>query len=251
MPRDARLRTRSAAAACALAVGALLMTASPALAIGDGIIAATDAGDNVGRMKIEGADGRTWTCTATLIAPDRALTAEHCIWNADEWRDITITFGTRNLDSDAGQTAQAVSGEISDRDYRGLRDSIAIIQLNRSIAGVTPARVAGPGAPSSLYGRGTYVLAAGWGTIDKSQDIVSRELRIASMEVADSTATINSGAIRVGETGGGRPQKGDSGGPLFSYDAEGPIVVGVYTGSGTRRGSQHFYMKTAVDPLFG
>lgn len=250
MPLATRFRARTATAACAFLLGALLITASPAFAVGDGIIAATDAGDNVGRMQIKGSDGRTWTCTATLIAPDQALTAEHCIWNADDWSDITITFGTRNIDSDPGQSAQAVSAKISDRDYRGHRDSIAIVQLDRSIVDVTPARVARSGASNDLYSRGTYVLAAGWGTIDRGQDISSRELRIASMEVADPTATINSGAIRVGETGGGRPQNGDSGGPLFSYDEQGSIVVGVYTGSGTRQGDQHFYMKTAVDPLF-
>jgi hypothetical protein len=37
----------------------------------------------------------------------------------------------------------------------------------------------------------------------------------------------------------------------FSEDADGPIVVGVYTGSGTYKGSQHFYMKTSVDPPIG
>jgi hypothetical protein len=223
---------------------------TPAYAIGDGIIAATDAGDNVGLLVATSADGTSSSqCTATLIAPDQALTAEHCIWDVGHWEDIDVTFGTRNLDSDPGESAYAISGQVSTRDYRGPRDSIVILKLDHDIAGVEPARVARPGVSNDLYAKGAYVLAAGWGTIDRDQEISSRELRIASMEVADPTATISSGAIRVKETGGGRPQNGDSGGPLFAYDDQGAIVVGVYTGSGTYKGSQHFYMKTAVDPI--
>ena len=231
-------------------VATLGMGAAPAHAIGDGVIAATDAGDNVGRLVVDLGDGRTALCTATLTAPDEAMTAEHCVWGAKSWQDITVTFGTRNIDSDPGESARVVSCRKSSRDYRGTRDSIVILKLERAIPGITPARVAKPGVSNKLYAKGVDVYAVGWGTINRGQDIRSAELRIAVLEVADPIATLNGGAIRVAETGGGRPQHGDSGGPLFSDDGSGPIVVGVYTGSGIYEGSQHFYMKTSIDPLF-
>lgn len=224
---------------------ALGVSTAPAYAISDGVIAATDAGDNVGRFIAQMPDGRTRLCTATLIATDKVMTAEHCIWDLNAITDITITFGTKNIGSDLGESARAIDWKRSDRDYRGTRDSIAILTLERPITSVAPARVAEKGASNELYARGKYVLAIGWGTINPDQNIRSRELRFAGMFVADPISTINGGAIRVGELDQGRPQHGDSGGPLFAYDDQGaPIVVGVYTGSGKRAGDQHFYMKT-------
>ncbi len=232
---------RRTSVAVAASIGLVFISAGPVQAIEGGSIVYPPNLGFVGRLVNAEGD----LCTATLTAPSKAMTAEHCLWDSDLTK-LTITFGMWNTNDGGGQEAHIVDYEISEIDYRGPRDSIAVVTLDREITGVAPARVAGPGAPNTLYAKGERVLAAGWGTILPGDRVVSAELRAGYMDVADPTSTINSGAIRVEDIGGGHPQHGDSGGPLMATDQEGFIVVGVYTGSGA---DQHFYMKTTREDM--
>jgi hypothetical protein len=119
---------------------------------------------------------------------------------------------------------------------------------------VTPARVAGRDADTELWSRGRTMISLGWGRVDDDGPI-SAELRRADIKVVDSSkdglscvgACPFEGMLIAAEDGHGHPTDGDSGGPLVTFDAQGPIVVGIY--SAEMLGS-HYYMRTARDPFF-
>ena len=240
---------RFASAAAALAAIASLAALVPATAVADGPQArASIVGGSSAR-----AGAYPWMvalsrgCGATLIAPDRVLTAGHCV---EELRaeDLKLYVGARQRERGRirydGRAVTAVE-VASHPGYRSLSggapvNDAAIIKLSAPITDVPLARLAGPG-DGRLFGGGRPATVIGWGVTrtDLRDPPLARSLRQGGLRVL-SDRTCN----RVYGTDGSyrrsvmvcarsrnrsrRPQTspciGDSGGPLV---ARGGLQVGI------------------------
>ncbi|MFC5142714.1 S1 family peptidase [Actinomycetospora rhizophila] len=255
--------------AAAIAAATMLSVTTPAAAIEGGVPVATTEQNYrtfgaLGRVVTTYADGRWGLCTATLIAPTVAMTAQHCMpFKNDRWDegkspseiDIEVAFNVLDLDDGRGVLRKVVAGTESNRDYGTENDSIFLLHLDRPVTEVTPIRAAGH-QEGDLWRKGRPVFALGWGYTEEGRE--SRELRRADTTVRDTVATTAwkiGGALRVNDSGEGVTAPGDSGGPLITLDgADRPVVVGVLWGGGVpwgRSTERSYYMKPGVDSLFG
>ena len=128
-------------------------------------------------------------CTASLVAPDLALTAGHCEGGG------TITFGILNRDRDRGVT-RAIAEEKYQSDANatlGLGSTL-LVRLDQPIYNIAPVRLAGP-ADRTMWAHHHQLINLGWGQINdtsKGTGIWSRELRVASMRVEDDAVLASS-----------------------------------------------------------
>lgn len=168
----------------------------------------------------------TLICTATLITPDVALTAAHCL--------ATPRFGsygfTLDTNSDDG-TDEIVPASVwhrhpgfdgSAEDFVDLavRNDIGVLLLDRPIVGVTPEKIALP-TDGDLVPSGSELSVVGYGRV---------------VWYTGSVALKRDGEVFVDRTGSNefsttavdpQPCNGDSGGPLFAQTPKGRRLVGV------------------------
>ena len=223
-----------ALAALLAVVSALTMTAT-AYAVVDGDVVeggwqadvrpAVNPYGFVGRLDISGR-----SCSASLIAPDLALTAGHCASAVGG----TITFDQLNVDRDNGVTRTVVKEhDLGDMWLEGA--SILMVWFDQPITTVEPVRLATPD-DKDLWSGSKTLTSLGWGSITDScavggpPFIATAELRRAEVKIVDTAVSfgIYRNAAKVAEVHG-HPTHGDSGGPLVAQDAQGKFVqVGVY-----------------------
>jgi hypothetical protein len=164
-------------------------------------------------------------CTATLIAPDWALTAGHCVSvNASQ---VHITFNFNRL----AKPLQPLGGEPrTASQVFSANSGLALVRLDVPVTDVKPVQLATPDDQGYLVKNGYSLTAVGWGTINPKGTISSLELRSGLTHVAD-TSTINPleyGQIKtsMSKNAPALANKGDSGGPLLSYQ-NGDVEVGI------------------------
>jgi secreted trypsin-like serine protease len=209
-----RMATRLALLLVALLLGAGC-GADPAApgsrtsSITDGIV--YSGHPSVGRLALTAHDGKTYTCTGTLVGQRTVLTAGHCIW-----QKANATFHV-------GGGAYAVGQMVLHPDYTvtptTVSSDIAVLRLNTSPS-VTPTPVATQtpwvGLPLTLIGFGV--------TGDGLDD--SGVKRMAHNAVAD----VKPLRFNMRGTGGsiGNICDGDSGGPAFAMNGQ-EVQVGVHS----------------------
>jgi uncharacterized protein (TIGR03382 family) len=168
----------------------------------------------------------TMVCTATLIAPDVAITAAHCL--------DTPAFGRFGftLDADDGDGTDNIipvsvwhrHPEFDDRVEEFLdlsvRNDLGVILLERPILEVTPEQIAMP-AEGELDPPGTQLALVGYGRTvwHLGGDAVKRDAQV----VVDRAESHEFSTTASG------PQacNGDSGGPLFADTPKGRRLVGL------------------------
>lgn len=169
-------------------------------------------------------------CTATLIAPDWALTAGHCVNHNGAnvaVSQLHITFNLNRL----AKPLQPLGGEPRTASQIFYANSgLALVRLDTPVTDVSPVSLATPENQSYLVKTGYNLTAVGWGTINPKGPISSLELRSGLTYVADSS-TVNPleyGQIKTGTSkdAPAMANKGDSGGPLLSYQ-NGDVEVGI------------------------
>lgn len=197
-------------------------------------------------------------CGASLLAPDRVLTAAHCVESTRAGR-LTVVLGRTDLTTSAGEEIGVSDIEIHPNyaeDESGGHD-VAILRLARPSVQPTIA-IAGP-QERSLWEPGDQARVVGWGTsfflVGPSPDdlhevdvsIVSDE-RCGDLDPFFDPRTM----LCAGEELGGRDAcQGDSGGPLMVRGASGWLQVGSVS-SGQGCGFPLFYgvyARVADDPL--
>jgi Trypsin len=279
---DAQPRAvRAAGLAVSLALCAACADEPESVRVGDGaseparckasaLIRAAEDGDAhraVGALGTLDGGGRFHVlCTATLVAPDRVLTAKHCSAlgsSATVWtRRVSFALGRRG--SAPEHIVEALEPVAQDDLHEGVGlygSDVAMYHLAEPITGVTPMRVSSGAAALSV---GATVEVLGYG-IDESGCALGESdpvRRIGAMTVAalvgnifdlayGSHAAFEREAPRVARTSdlaelygrgalapthqallmpgpdGTQPCHGDSGGPVLYTSALGVAVVGV------------------------
>ena len=200
-------------------------------------------------------------CAGSLIAPDRVLTAAHCI--TDDWTEkaidpttIEVVAGQRVLSDATGSQHLSVEAIIphADWDLWTLRYDMAVLRLSEPVTGITPIQPVGAGdallwggglGMATLPGSGPYI--AGWGMLadDAAPADGLREALVPIRSDAtcsdggpidgigygyglfDDTSMMCAGTLNTTDPSTGDPSNGvdscygDSGGPLIVSDGAG------------------------------
>ncbi|MCX4906739.1 trypsin-like serine protease [Streptomyces sp. NBC_00878] len=180
------------------------------------------------------ATGNGYFCGGTLVAPNKVLTAAHCVAGLDWVSNGAVLAGTTDLDDYATGTPAGVFRQWTHPRYNDAtaQNDIAVLTLDRPLE--QPWLRLAASDDSALYTPGTAATVYGWGLTSGAADAtLSTKLKKASLPlVAD--ATCNSamqavlgvdeffegsmtcaGAPATGaDEGTNSPCNGDSGGPL-------------------------------------
>lgn len=170
--------------------------------------------------------GNEMTCTATLIAPDVALTAGHCL-ETPMFGDFGFT-----LDTDA---SDGIADVIPARAYHqhpdfndsvdefvdlSTRNDIGLIILEQPVENVAPEAIDAPGL-MTVFDSGTQLAMCGYGRLvwHSSSFALKRDAEV----IVDRTGDHEFATTAVDP----QPCNGDSGAPLFADTPSGRRIVGV------------------------
>ncbi|MGW4673634.1 S1 family peptidase [Streptomyces sp. NPDC004324] len=182
----------------------------------------------VGRVVLNNGSG----CTASLVAPDLALTAGHCSGPG------SITFGLLNTDRDRGERRRIVAEKLQG-DSTLNQGSTLLVRLDSPIRDIAPVAL-GNSRIKGLWATGKTARVIGWGQINDTATgtgIWSKELRQATLKVQDTAISLPPlrGMMKLSSVAG-HPTHGDSGAPIVATDATGtPVQFGIFEGA-TRLG---------------
>lgn len=176
-------------------------------------------------------------CGGALIAPDRVVTAAHCVARTSR-SSLRVVSGRQNVESDEGTVSEVVDVWVPEN-YRRVTDGndIAVLTLAESV----PYRAIKPAGErdAKLYQPGRKATVFGWGRTDE-RGTASEDLRSATVPVQpDQTcADVYEGYLPEQMVCAGYPEggidacQGDSGGPLV---AGGKLIGVVSYGEGCAR----------------
>lgn len=208
-----------------------------------------------------GSKGRAFQgCGGTVIAPRYVLTAAHCVEAARPSR-LSIVVGRPDLtDKSVGQRLDVRSVQV-DPNYRRpfFRGDFAVLELSAD-AIVPPAVLPNPAQDTAATAVGAPVRVAGWGGTRGNGGAPSRTLLSAAesvvkdgsckkfygrgFDVRQQVCVLGNEVSRGGVNGA---CYGDSGGPLMADTLEGPLLVGVVSGGGSRCATQpEYYARVAA-----
>lgn len=275
MPSMMNNRTRWAAAVVVgSAMAAIGVTLAPhASAVQHGRTATTSAYPWVVSLQLDGVGSGKQYCGGTLVAPTKVVTAGHCYdpyppdpdapyppeppKAADRW---TVVAGRTDLRrTDQGAEAKVAQVWVHPGYYGQDRVDLAVFTLDRPLPFRT-LPLAGPG-DGALYAEGTPATVLGWGLVDKpSGPVLPHDLHqgaqtVHSADVCERVYTgdsphnagmFTSGSyLCAGEDGRAvaRPDKHDSGGPLY---ARGKLIGVVSGGRNSADPSPSLYAKIAT-----
>ncbi|KAA9162315.1 serine protease [Amycolatopsis acidicola] len=234
-------------ASAALLAGMVLNTPG-ASAISQGTEAPAGSAPWMATLAFAGTDPltRSGYCGGTLIAPDRVLTAGHCVLDKSP-ADFQVYLGADRLSRPRG-AAHQVRGwfwhpgwrKIDTKDGTFAADDLAVVVLDQPVRGVRPARIASPVEVSAAVAASGTGTVYGHGSTEQTTGMTDRLQQATMKLLAPQQCAPNVPQDSVGDNGfcvTGVPSgsgaavpsicPGDSGGPLLLTTAEGPEVAGV------------------------
>jgi Trypsin len=176
-----RLLRNAATVAAAIAAMALLLVAAPAGAVIGGTSDTENHYANVGVLQLHVGDDWFDFCSGTLVRSDVVLTAAHCTDFLQEVgddgfgpADLRISFDPEGdapystvdhiVVNPAWFTAGPCFGNSKGACLSPGHEDIALVFLDASVAGVTPAPIAGPGYLDTLDLKSETFTVVGYGT---------------------------------------------------------------------------------------
>lgn len=198
------------------AVTVSLAQAAPVGAITDGFVDG-NAHPNVGGLVASTAysDGTWIYCSGTLISRTVFLTAAHC---GDDGSRVRITFSTAYHDGDTVYAGTFEADPLYNQSQNDPHD-IAVVTLDHSVNGVTPAALPRANSLSGL-GSSQKFTSVGYGAYEVTNQpgghaYLYNDVRMVAVGTLNS---INPAWLRISmnpSTGNGGTCYGDSGGPNF------------------------------------
>jgi secreted trypsin-like serine protease len=226
-------------------VAAGLLASTPAHAIVGGAAPSTDG---IARSVVTIVGSRGNFCSGALIAPKLVLTAAHCVQPGVEYRIVEYDADrkpelkmVRRLAVHPGFNPQTMLG------HRATAD-VALLELEAT-ARETAAVLSVPQMPIVLGGK---FAIAGVGVTVRGDGKSSGLVRSAAL-----VATGKPGSLQIrlvdpvgqGDQPGLGACTGDSGGPVFEEQPNGPAIIGVISWSTGPNGSDGCGGMTGVTPL--
>jgi len=195
---------------------AALAIAAPAGAITNGVPDG-EGHPNVGGLvaPTQYSDGTWLYCSGTLISPTVFLTAAHC---GEQGEAVRVTFDTDYVDGDKVYAGTFHADPLYNQAQSDPHD-IAVVVLDKSVKGLTPARLPHAGSLSGLPGDQQFT-SVGYGAYEVTNgpgghQYLYNDIRMVATGTLNS---INSAWLRISmnpSTGNGGTCYGDSGGPNF------------------------------------
>jgi hypothetical protein len=246
-----------------LGIAMALVSATPALAVSGGETVDIKTAPYVVGLG---------SCTGTLIAPDRVLTAAHCVQFNDNPETVGVVIGedqnTRPVGPDAkfasirgfatmpGYKLQFPFSHKTPESATAVND-IALVLLAKPVTDIVPLAVAGPG-DAALEQPGTPVRLLGYGDTTPfvpGTAITRSPLQGGNLSLISTPDCLKAypRAVVAGDICGQdlshdgaltEPCAGDSGGPLIAQGPNGPVQIGV-----TSWGSEVMDKKCGQAPL--
>lgn len=168
-------------------------------------------------------------CAGTLVAPNKVLTAAHCVETAEP---IQVRLGTNNKRTDPGQLIKVVTQKAHPKFNANTLDyDVAVFTLEQNVKlgdkvnlAKLPERCNSLTCYTGLVRPGLTLRVAGWGSTRKDGLNASLALRETDLPVVDNATCdaavggVTPRMVCAGLPEGGRDAcSGDSGGPLFGY----------------------------------
>jgi len=171
--------------------------------------------------------GRRYRCTATLIAPDVALTAAHCLGETG-FGEFAFSLDRDMSDLEASDPIPVIAyhrhpdyqEQDKPTDIAHVND-VAVVILQWPVTGVPVEQLYTPNLPA-FFGSGTELGLCGYGITEwyeRSSVGIQRTARVVIDQVADYEMRI--------AAENPQPCLGDSGAPLFVDTAAGRRIAGV------------------------
>jgi secreted trypsin-like serine protease len=220
------------------------------------LAAATPAGAVIGGQVVEPAAvpwfAYTGGCGAMLVAPDRLVTASHCVAHRglQELRGINVGGAMTSVTRFAMHPSWRQDNGVN------VLDDVAIMELAQPVTGVAPVTLAGDTAlpaEARIVGRGR---AAAPGSGASPQQTFDGNLREAILRPMTDAECAKAWKRRKGNSGerfdgarmvcaidiDGRPPlssgcNGDSGGPLYAGTPDAPVLIGIVSWGGAGCGA--------------
>jgi secreted trypsin-like serine protease len=193
-------------------------------------------------------------CGGMLVAPDRILTAGHCVMNVPLSNIAGVVVGTEQRH---GTRFALHPGWRHANGAHNVLDDVAIVQLDAPVTAVAPVALGGtPGGETWILGRGRR-FAPGTGHSEK-EILSAGGLRQAQLRPIGDQQCAATWKHRRGNAGerfdatrmlcaidvdGREPLSsgcnGDTGGPLYTGTPAAPVLLGVVSWGSTRCGADH------------
>ena len=173
-------------------------------------------------------------CSGAVIAPQRVLTAGHCV-DDNDLKQISVSTGVDDATVDDGDAVPVKRAWILDK-VHGLQfgHDLAVIETTKPL-GVPALPIA-----SARPAVGEAVVSFGYGAARQKDFEAERALRLRRLDsivLADCARAGDASAICTEAPNGGGGRPGDSGGPLIVLRGGQPQIAGVLTGNDRETGT--------------